>query len=333
LNDIVLTYAGLEYFDQVRPLFDGTVRLAGISLRHMPMLPAELFRRVAHYTEFDIAEFSASTYMNLIARGDKRYIAIPVFPSRSFRHRDIFVHRDSGIRAPGDLVGKRVGIPEYQMTAGLWQRAALMHDYGVMPQDLQWFLGGITQPGYVERNATPNPPGVSIEIVPDDRSLEAMLADGELDALLSPVRVPPAAQDGSGRVRRLFPDYVAVEQDYYRRTGFFPIMHLVVLRRDVHEQYRWVAGTLLDAFSQAQAVGWRRMLFAGAAGVMLPWLPRDLDEIAEVMGPAHWPYGFQENYATLDAMCQFHLEQGLSSQRLKPEELFAEETHETPMVV
>lgn len=329
MKDLMITYAGLEYMDRTRALIDGTVKPQGIALQYLPMSsPGELFRRVAQGTEFDAAEMSSSTYMNLFARGDRRYIAIPIFPSRCFRHGYIFVHRDSGIDKPSALKGKKVGVAEYQMTAALFQRAFLQYDYGVMPQDVKWFQGGRVTPGYVERNAIPNPPGVSIEIIPEDKSLNGMLAAGELDALFSPDR-PPALLDGSGRVRRLFPNWVEVEQEYYCRTGFFPIMHLVVIRRDRYEQNRWMAVSLLKAFIQAQRISWHRMQWTGCLPIMLPWLPDELERIGSVMGPNHWPYGFQENHAILTAMCKYHYEQGLSDRRLTPEELFAPETHQS----
>lgn len=330
MHEIEITYAGVDYLDRTRPLIDGTVKPMGARLRYLPMRPGELFRRVAQYTEFDAAEMSSSTYMNLIARGDTRYIAVPIFPSRNFRHGYIFVHRDSGILEPKDLRGKKAGISEYQMTAGLFQRAALMHDYGVMPGELQWFQGGLMEPGYTERNEIPNPPGVSIDLIPEDKTLEGMVASGELDALFTPTR-PRGFTDGSGRVRRLFPNYVEVEQEYYQRTGIFPIMHLVVIRRELYEQYRWLAVSLLDAFSQAQKIGWARMQGTGTLPVMLPWLPRELEDVAQSMGPKFWPYGFPDNRLILTKMCEYHFEQGLSSRRLTPEELFAVETHENPL--
>ena len=204
MADLDLTYAGIDYLDRTRPLFDGTVKPWGATLRLIPLRPFELFRRVAQYDEFDAAEFSFSTYTNLLARGDDRYIAIPFFPSRYFRHADIYVHRDSGIAMPQDLRGKRVGIAEYQMTAALWQRAFLQYDYGVQATEIQWFTGGLKTPGHLERNAIPDPPGVSIDLIPADRTLEEMVAAGEFAALFSPIR-PPALVDGTGRLRRAVP--------------------------------------------------------------------------------------------------------------------------------
>jgi 4,5-dihydroxyphthalate decarboxylase len=329
MADLALTYAGVDYLDRTRSLVDGTTRPAGISLRFISLPPNEVFRRVAQHTEFDAAEMSISTYMNLVSRDDRRYVGIPVFPSRNFRHGYIFVHRDSGINEPRDLVGRRIGVSEYQQTAGVWVRAALMRDYGVMPRDIKWMEGAEWTPGHVERNAIPAPPGVSIEAIPREKTLHGMLAGGELDGMMSPNR-PPMLLDGSGRVRRLFPNWVEVEQDYYRRTGFFPIMHMVVVQRRIYDQYPWVAMSLFDAFCDAQRSSWGRMVQTGSLAVMLPWLPRELEETEQVMGPNHWPYGLKANRAVLEALCEYHFEQGLSERRLRPEDLFAVETHDAP---
>src|SRR5581483_6369237 len=217
MADLTLSYAGELYFDRNGPILDGTVKPEGITLQFEPMRPRELFHRVAQTTDLDVAEMSTSTYMNLISRGDDRYVALPVFLSRNFRHSYIFVGGDGGIHEPQDLRGKRVGVPEYQMTAALWQRAALQHDYGVQPGELRWYEGGLNRPGYLDRNPIPPPPGVSIERIPEDKYLEGMLVNGELDALFTATR-PKAFLDGLGRVRRLFPNFVAVEREYYERT-------------------------------------------------------------------------------------------------------------------
>ncbi len=325
--DLALTYAGLDYLDRTRALFDGSVRAAGIELSCSAHGPYELFQRVAQTVDFDVAEMSASTYLSLVAAGDERYTAIPVFLSRLFRHGYIFVHGPGDVREPADLAGRRVGVPDYEMTAAVWQRAVLMHDYGVQPEQIQWFQGGELIPGFVKRVELPPRPGLSIEVIPEERTLHEMVATGEIDAVLCPHR-PAALTDGSGRVRRLFPDYVTVEQDYYRRTAIFPIMHLVVVRRDLYEQHPWIVASLTAAFGEAQALGWKRLGELGALAVMLPWLSRDLEELSALMGPEHWPYGFRANEAVLSALCRYSYEQGLCSRELRPQEIFAPETHE-----
>jgi 4,5-dihydroxyphthalate decarboxylase len=321
-----LTFAGLDYLDRTRALVDGSLALGNIELEYKKMGPYELFQRVAQGVEFDVAEMSASTYMSLVSQGDDRYVGLPIFLSRHFRHGYIFVNGAVDIRVPADLVGRRVGVPDYEMTAALWQRAFLRHDFGIRPDQIHWLQGGEFAPGFVERQKTPVEEGVSIGHIPEDRTLHDMVATGEIDAVLCPHR-PAGLSDGSGRVRRLFPDYVEVEQEYFRRTGFFPIMHLTLVRRDLYEQHPWIAVALTEAFTQAQRLGWRRLQELGSLAVMLPWLTRDLEEIAEVMGPEHWRYGFAENRAILEAMCQYSFEQGLSVRLCTPEELFAPETH------
>jgi 4,5-dihydroxyphthalate decarboxylase len=326
MADLQLKFAGLDYLDRTRALVEGSVRPDGIELTCQTFGPYELFQRVAQRVDFDVAEMSASTYISLVAQGDRRYVAIPVFLSRLFRHGYIFVHGPGPVREPGDLAGRRVGVPDYEMTAAVWQRAFLMHDHGVQPEQIEWFQGGEFRPGFVPRIELPARPGLSIGVIPEDRTLHEMVATGELDAVLCP-HTPAALGDGSGRVRRLFPDYVAVEQEYYRRTGIFPIMHLMVVRRDLYEEHPWIAVALTEAFARAAELGWRRLGELGALAVMLPWLSRDLDEIAALMGPDHWRYGFRPNELVLRALCRYSYEQGLSARQIEPEEIFASETH------
>lgn len=318
----------MEYLDRTRPLIDGAVRPAGLDFTYQQMQPNDLFRRVALFDEFDGAEMSTSTYLNLVGRGDRRYIALPIFLSRNFRHGYIFVNRQAAINRPEDLAGKRIGTPEYQMTASVWQRAMLQHDYGVSPNDVTWVEGAFYDPSWEERNPIPPPNGVTIEKVPPGKWIDRMLAEGEVDAVIAGVE-PPSLRSAPDRVGRLFPNWPEVEQDYYRRTKIFPIMHLVVIRRSVYEQHRWIPMALFNAFVEAQRIGWQRMREPGWLPVMLPWLTRDLAEIESVFGPEHWPYGFTKNRHVLEAFCTYHHEQGLSPRRFAPEELFAEETFTT----
>ena len=324
MNELNLTYAGAAYLDRTRALLDGTVRPDGLRLQFTPMRPDLLFRRLVRATEFDVAEMSTSTYLHLLAHGDDRWLALPVFLSRNFRHGYLFVPGTSDVTHPAQLKGRRAGILEYQMTAALWQRALLQHDYGVLPTDLHWFEGNLRAPGPHDPNPVPPPPGITVEHLRDDQYLEGMLAHGEIDVLFTATR-PAPFRDGSGRVRRLFPDFVAVEQDYYRRTGLFPIMHLLVVRRALYQEHPWIARRLLDAFSEAQRLDWERLQDTGTLAVMLPWLPAMLEQTIAVMGEQPWPYGYAANRAVLDAMCQYSYEQGLAPRRLQPEELFPPE--------
>lgn len=322
-----LTFASLDYLDRTRALSEGTVQPEGILLDCVRLGPYQLFQKVAQTDEFDVAEMSASTFIALTARDDRKYVAIPVFLSRRFRHGDVFVHGPSDITRPEDLVGRKVGVPDYEMTAALWQRAFLQHDFGVTPDQMEWFQGGEFTPGFMQRVELHLPPSVRVGVIPEDRTLHEMVATGEIDAVLCP-HTPVGLSDGSGHVRRLFPDYQEVERAYYERTRFFPIMHLTVIRRALYEDNRWVVESLMRAFAESQALGWRRMNEFGSLAVMIPWLSQDIEETTSLMGPEFWPYGFRENYEILDAMCGYASEQGIAARRLTPEELFVPESHD-----
>lgn len=325
MSGVPLVYAGRDYWDRTQPLIDGRVRPDGIDLTYLPMTVPELWIRMLQNNEFDAAETAGCSYIVLRARGDGRFIALPVFPSRNFRHGYIYIRSDAGIERPQDLVGKRVGVGEYATTASTWVRAMLQHDYGVLPSAMHWFEGSLSVPGDIGGHAPVKPPGVRLETIPADKTLEGMLLAGELDALISP-RVLPAHATGDPRVRRLFPNYREVEKDYYRRTGFFPIMHMVVLRRDVYEQHRWIALSLFKAFEEAKALSWKRLQDTGMLPVRLPWLRADLEELTEVFGGDPFRYGFEANQHVLEAMTQYVVEQGLAERKVDPKELFAPET-------
>lgn len=321
-----LVFAGTDT-DRTRPLIDGSIRPPGLDLTYVVVSAGDLFRRMCQYAEFEASEMSTSSYMALLTRGDDRFVGVPIFPSRSFRHGYIVVNADSGIDRPEDLRGKRMGFPEYQMTAALWIRAVLQHDHGIGPSEVEWLEGGFERPGYSERLAVDLPPEIRCSVIPGQKSLVGMLIDGEIDAL-GAGNLPRALLEGRPKVRRLFPNYQQVEADYYQRTGFFPIMHLVVVRRDVYERHRWVPNALLAAFEQAKAQSWQALQENGWLPASLPWLRAELDEIARVFGGHPFTYGFRPNYQTLRAMTQYSYEQGLSKRRLEPEELFAPETLE-----
>lgn len=317
-----LRYAGLRYFDRAIERLDGQHSAADLHIDYVEFSDAlELFRRQAQDAEFESSEMSLATFIVLTSRPDCEFVGIPVFTSRSFRHDCVYVHSDSGISGPADLRGARVGIPEYQMTAAVWVRGFLSDDYGVTPGELNWFTGGLERPGYRPRYNVDLPADVRLTRIPEDSALVPMLAGGELDALVSVL--PPGVPEPT--VRRLFPDSAAVERDYYRRTGIFPIMHLVVLRRDVYEKDRSLAAGLATAFAEAKEVGRRRLRRMDSLAVELPWLDESLAEIDELFGGDAFPYGVTANLETLRAATSYCYEQGLSSRRVEPEELFAPE--------
>lgn len=326
MSRLSLTLACWDY-DRTRALADGRVRPEGIDLNLIPLHVEETFFRMLRGREFDAAEMSLSSYAVSLMRDDPAFVAIPVFPSRFFRHSCIFVSAKSGIREPKDLAGKRVGVPEYQMTAPVWIRGILADEYGVDPVGVSYLTGGEEEPGRDEKLKLDLPAQISVAPIPAGKTLSAMLADGEIDALHT-ARTPSTFYSRPDDVKRLFPDFVAVEKAYFRRTGIFPIMHVIALRRDVYEANRWIAQSLFKAFVEAQAVAYENLRVTSAMISMLPWQVAAVEEAVAELGPDWWPYGFQKNRAVLDTFLRYHHEQGLSKRRLQPEELFAPETFE-----
>ena len=330
MSKLCITLAFSAY-DRVSALASGQVQPDGIDLNFLTLPVEETFFRMARHQEFDVAEMSLSTYCVTMARQTAPFIAIPVFPSRVFRHGSIFVSTRSGITEPQQLAGKRLACPEYQMTAPVWIRGILSDDYGVKVTEAEHFNGGIEQPGRDEKIKIELPSSIRLSNVGPDKTIAKMLADGEVDALLA-ARPPSTLHSRPQDVRRLFPNYAEVEREYYRRTKIFPIMHTVVMRRDVYEANRWIAQSLLKAFVEAQRKAYRDLSESHAFKTMLPWLPSHVEEVKREMGDDWWPYGFARNRHTLDTFLRYHHEQGLSPRRLQPEELFAPESLESSLI-
>ena len=322
-----LTLACWNY-DRTRALADGTVEPDGIDLTCLDLPVEETFFRMLRYREFDAAEMSLSSYAVSLFGAERPFIAIPVFPSRIFRHAAIFVNEAAGITEPKDLAGKRVGNPEYQMTAPVWIRGILADHYGVPVDSATYFTGGEEEPNRSEKLKLDLPPNIRIEPIGPDQTLSRMLAEGDIDALYT-ARTPSSFRDGSGRVRRLFENYRRVEQEYYRATGIFPIMHTVVIRRELYEANRWVARSLFKAFCDAQRRTYRDLAETAAQKAMLPWANAHYEEARTTMGDDYWPYGLERNRDTLATFLRYSFEQGLSRRQLAPEELFAPETLES----
>jgi 4,5-dihydroxyphthalate decarboxylase len=315
-------------YDRTRALADGTVQPEGIEINYLPHSVEETFFRMMRYREFDVAEMSLSSYVASLNAERPPFIAIPVFPSRCFRHSCIFVSAKSGITRPEQLVGRRMGVPEYQLTAPVWIRGLLADEYKVPVSSVEYFAGGEEQPGREDKLKIDLPPEIRVRPIPAGKTLSQMLADGEIDALQSP-RTPSTFHSRPADVRRLFPDYVEVEREYYRRTKLFPIMHTVVIRREVYERDRWVAQSLFKAFVAAQKKTYEGFGQTAAWMVMLPWLVAHIEEARREFGEDWWPYGLDANQAVLETFLRYHHEQGLSKRRRKPEELFAPETLES----
>jgi 4,5-dihydroxyphthalate decarboxylase len=319
-----LTLACWDY-DRTRALMDGTVAPDGIELVVLNQPVEETFFRMMRYREFDCSEMSLSSYVASLGTENPPFIAIPVFPSRFFRHSCIFVSAKSGIRKPEDLKGRRIGVPEYQMTAPVWIRGILSDDYGVKVTDCEHLSGGEEEPGRGEKLKISLPSSIRLKAIPGDKTLSRMLADGELDALVT-ARAPSTFQKEPERVKRLFPNYVEVEKEYYRRTKIFPPMHTVVIRRDVYAKNPWVAQSLCKAFTEAKAKAYALYDQTAALPAMVPWLVAELEQARREMGEDWWPYGLEPNRKALETFLRYHHEQGLSKRLFKPEELFARET-------
>lgn len=319
-------------YDRTRALQEGTIRPDGIELTYLRLPVEETFFRMMRHREFEVAEMSLSSYVVSLQQSPAPFIALPVYTSRMFRHSGVFCNRASGIVEPTDLKGKRVGTPEYQLTAGVWMRGILEEHHGVPVDSMTYVTGGQESPGRIEKARLTLPPHVTVEPAPAGRTLSAMLADGEIDALCTP-RTPRPFLDGDPRVGRLFEDVAAVERAYFAETGIFPIMHVVVVRRDVYEQFPWVAQSLWKAFVAAKAEAYERLRDSSALASMLPWMIQQLEDAEDVMGHDFWSYGLRErDHRTLETFLRYHHAQGLSERLFTPEELFAPESVESAVI-
>jgi len=298
-------------YDHARDL-----RAEGIDLTVLELPIEEIFFRFTKFREWDASEMSFGKTVSLMAQAAPEIMPIPVFPSRVFRHSAIYVGEKSPIRQPQDLEGRKVGIPEWAQTAGIYVRGLLQHEYGVDLARIQWYQAGVQQPGRVEKVKLHLPEGVRITALPD-KSLAGMLAGGELDAVIS-------ARNPGGT--RLFQNYQQLEEAYFRKTRIYPIMHVVVLRRDTYERDRWVAMNLLKAFEAAKRESMQRLVEIGLSHVPMPWLAEHARRWRELAGEDFWPYGLEPNRPTLEAFVQYSHEQGITERRLKVDELFAPET-------
>jgi 4,5-dihydroxyphthalate decarboxylase len=324
MSKLQLSLACWDY-DRTRALADGSVRAEGIDLVYNDLFVEETFFRMLRNREFDIAEMSLSSYCVSLMRDDPAFIAIPVFPSRFFRHSCIFVSAKSGIREPRDLAGKRIGVPEYQMTAPVWIRGILQDEYGVDPAGCEYLTGGEEEPGRDEKLKLELPPKFRLTPIGPQQTLSKMIAAGELDAMHT-ARTPSTFYKQPDKVKRLFGDFVEIEKSYYRKTRIFPIMHTVVIRRELYEKNRWIAQSLAKAFAQAQRKTYENLNTSMALTTMLPWQSAHVEEARALLGEDWWPYGVEPNRHVLETFVRYHHEQGLSKRRLKVEELFAPET-------
>lgn len=316
---------GCGPYDRVAALRDGSVRSQSLELDVVTTDgPAEVFWRQLNYVEFDVAEMSLSAYIMLLSRGDRRFVGIPAFPLRAFRHGFIFINRKAGITKPEDLAGRRVGVPEYHMTAAMYIRGMLKDDYGIAPESIEWVQGGQEKAGREERIELRLPPEIRLR-VERSRSLNELLIAGEIDAIFT-ATAPSSVISAPAVVGRLFGDTRAVETDYYRRTGIFPIMHVVVIRAEILDQSPWVAQEVMKVFDRARSI-WLRQLTTNQHLLSgLPWIELELEYTERLFGANYWPYGVAANLPTLEAATRYSFEQGLSARQVGVPELFARST-------
>ena len=320
MERVPLTLACWDY-DRTRALIDGTVAPAGIELTYVVLPPGQTFSRMLRSHEFDVSEMSLSAYVESLTEEEPPFIAIPVFPSRIFRHSSIYVSTAAGIREPRDLIGKRVGVPHYPMTAAVWIRGLLSDDFGISPADLEYYEGGLDEPKKADLPPPRQKLPVKIHDIPKNSTLSDQLTSGEIAGLYT-ARIPASFGAGDGRVRRLFPNYGQIERAYYRRTRIFPIMHTVVIRRGFYRERPWVATSLYEAFCEAQRRCYIELYDTNALRAMLPWLIEQIEDLRRDFGEDWWPYGFNANRHVIETFLRYHYEQSLSPRLLAPEELF-----------
>lgn len=314
-------------YDRTRALFDGRVQIDGVDPIYMLLNPEEMFFRAMRSMDFDIAELSFSSYLVKHSKGDCPYIAIPVFLSRAFRHTSIYVRKDR-IKKPEDLKGKRVGLPEYQLTANVWARAILQDDFGVRPEDVTWVRGGIDTPGRPEKIKLQLPADVKVEAAPEGKTISELLDQGDIDGFIGP-RPPSRSALANPNIGWLFDDPTAVAKDYYRRTGVFPIMHVVGIRKELAAQHPWLPGAVFKAFTQSKAAALALLSDTSATKVTLPFVEEQLKAARETMGDDYWSYGVAPALKTLETFVRHHHSQGLSARLMSVDELFHPATYET----
>jgi 4,5-dihydroxyphthalate decarboxylase len=329
LSNLKLSVAIGDY-DQLRDFTTGRVRPEGIDITPINVSIEETFFRFTKYQEWDVSEMSFAKAISIVSQPDPWFVLIPVFPSRAFRHSSIYIRKDSSVKTPADLAGKKVGIPEWAQTASIYSRGMLAHEYGVDLTSIEWFQAGVNDAGRKEKVKLNLPAGIRYTPMPEN-SLTQLLLEGKVDAVLS-ARPPDAFLKHPDQVERLLPNYRELELAYWQKTKIFPIMHVIAIKRETYEQNRWIARNLLTAFEHAKNRSLERAVDITASYYPIPWVP-DYTEISKsILGDDFWPYGIEGNRSTLEAFCQYAFEQGITAKHLKPEEIFAKETLESVKV-
>jgi 4,5-dihydroxyphthalate decarboxylase len=321
MSRVPITIATWDY-DRVRALTDGRVKVEGCDVNYITMPVEECFERAFFHGEFEVAEIGFSPFLIALSRGPTPYVAVPVFLSRMFRHSAVYIRSDRGIDGPGDLRGKRIGVPEYQMSAVMWFRGFLKDQCGIEPKDINWVQAGLENPGRRDKFPLNLPDGFPL-VSRNDVSLSNLLAEGDLDGVIS-ARTPSCYVSGHPLVRRLYPDYRAAERDYFKKTGIFPIMHALGIRRDIYESNRWLAASLYKAFLKAKRLADAEFIETTALKIGLPWVTAEYEATTAVMGRDFWSYGVDANRETLATMARYSYEQGLAVRLVEVDEMFAE---------
>jgi 4,5-dihydroxyphthalate decarboxylase len=315
-------------YDRTRPLVDNDVQMDGADPVYMLLSPEEMFFRAFRDVAFDISELSLSSFTVKQAAGPNPYVGVPVFPSRAFRHTSIYIRTDRGIASPADLKGRRIGTPEYQLTACVWARALLHEEYGVKPSDITWVRGGMEDPGRPEKIPLQLPADVRLESAPADTTLSELLERGAIDGIIGP-RAPSGFERGDPRIAWLFSDPAQTAAEYFRKTRIFPIMHVLGIRRELAQEHPWLPMAVFKAFAEAKSVALARLVDTSACKVTLPFVEEQLRGARALMGADFWSYGVAPNRHVLDHFLHHHHAQGLSRRRLQVEELFHPSTFES----
>lgn len=312
-------------YDRTRAIADGRIRPEGLTVDFIALPPEETFFRMARFREFDVAELSLSSYVISRRSAEPPFVAVPVFPSRAFRHSGIYVRRNGGVERPDNLRGGRVGVAEYQLTANVWIRGILAEHHDLPVEDVTYVVGGLEDPRRVEKIPLELPRSLRVEAAPSGKTLAELLAQGEIDAIYSP---RPPSTLGAGGVARLFEDFPARERVYFETTGIFPIMHVLAIRSDVYRADRWIARSLLKAFSAARDEAIQALFELAALKVSLPWAPAHAEDARRLLGDDFWSYGMEPNRHVLAKFLEYACEQGLTGHDESVEALFASETLE-----
>ncbi len=321
MSRLPITVATWDY-DRVRALTDGRLPIEGCDVNYLTMPVEECFERAFFHGEFEVSEIGFSPFLIALSRGPTPYVAVPVFLSRMFRHSAVYIRTDRGINGPADLRGKTIGVPEYQMSAVMWFRGYLKDEFGIETRDINWVQAGLENPGRRDKFPLNLPEGFPLTSR-NDVSLSQMLANGELDGVMS-ARTPSCFVKGHPQVRRLFPDYRSAERDYYKKTGIYPIMHALGIRRDIYDKNRWLAASLFKAFLNAKRLADAEFVETTALKIGLPWITAEYELTVAALGPDFWSYGVEPNRKTLATMARYSYEQGLSVREVAVDEMFAE---------